>query len=70
MPAFWQEPKTVWWKVTSWIAGIAAYNFLRYKHWDWAADLLGFVYVILLLLAVRSFLPYSMRRVVGENDNE
>ncbi len=70
MPTFWQEPKFAWWKIAMWVAGVVAYNFLRAKHWDWAADLLGLLYVISLLLAFRSFLPYNMRRVLGENDNE
>jgi hypothetical protein len=70
MPTFWQEPKTRWRTIVVTILCVVAYNVLRSKHINWAADLLVIVYLVSLFLSLRSFLPYGARRILGENDNE
>jgi len=67
---FWQEPRKRWGLIAAFVVGTVAYNLLRYKHWDWAANLLAFVFVVWLLLSLRSFLPYRYRRIFGENERD
>ena len=68
---FWQQPRTKWPRTIAILAlGYAASYGLRWTHWDVAANVIGFVFVIWLLLPYRSFLPYRLRKMVGENERE
>ena len=67
---FWQQPRTKWRTFAILVLGYAIYYFLRLKHWNVVANMIGVVFVIWLLLPYRSFLPYRLREIVGENERE
>jgi hypothetical protein len=66
---FEQQPRTKWpQSIGILVLGYAVYYAFHVKHWDLAANAVGIVFVIWLLLPYRSFLPYSVRKYTREND--